>query len=447
MKAKLTVFFARLRPAIPLFWIVYALFVLATVIINISEFTFGVPVAIQPEVSTLASIILIIIGTTYAAYDILGGASGPLRWITLVLTYAVVGALGIGQLIGLAAGISMLFLPQKHMGDFVEIALLSTSIGLLIGVFGGILITLRRLSVGSIRKKILSIGLSGIAGGIISPAVALIFNIPYPIDAPRIFLPLIIGAFGAMIIQGILLLIYHRKQFHMRGLDKKPRYIFSWLDGSMGFVLALLLASSCALYVDDSNKESLFLLSLFLLTIPFIPSTGFAHFLFWRVSHLSKYTLAALGLALIVIGSLLQTHAPLSSIFGYLNPPKLNDTVRDGYFEFTVIDRRPCSIYKTPSSINATEEMYCVNVKVKNVDYSNEYRSFDHQNQQLIGEAGRSFWIEPKEGDKPTWVNITSGEETEQTLKFRYHGNTPKAIRLYGDEFGQSDGIEVKLDL
>lgn len=444
MKAKLAAFFSHLRFAIPLLWIVYALFVLATLVINISEFTYGVPTAIRPEVSTLISIVLVVIGTIYAAYDILGGATGPLRWVTLILTYAVVGALGIGQLIGLIAGIYMI-MPEKHLPDFVEVALFLTCIGLLVGVFGGILITLRSLSISSTRKKVLSVGLSGLAGGSLSSTVIFILNTPNPTDISRLLFPAIAGAFGAMLIQGLLLIIYYRKQLHIKGLDKKPRHTFSWLDGGMGFILALLLSGSCVLYVDSFEKENFFLFSL-LLTIPLILTTGFAHFLFWRVSHLSKYALAAFGLALIVAGTLLQMHSPLSSISSYLNPPKLHDTVRDGYFEFTVTGSYACPFPdKNPSPTDLYKSLYCVDIKLKNIDYGSDYGSFFEQDQQLISGAGRSFWGESSDGSNYAWKNIPGGTGAKVTVKFRYNGSPPSAIRLYGNGLDPSDGVEVKL--
>jgi MFS family permease len=442
MKMIITKFFAKHRPILTALWIIYGLFVTWTIFTNVSEFAFDISPTIRADVSTLTSIILVIIGTIYAAYDLLGGSNGPLRWITLMLTYAVIGALGISQFIGLIVGVYLAFSPQPHFTDFAEIAVYSLLVGLLAGIFGGILIALRRLSVGSNRKKVASIAISGATGGIIGTIIVFLFNIPYAIDVHRLVFPIALCGGGAMILQAILITIYHRRQLQVRGLDKKPKHIFSWLDGSVGFTLALLVAGSYALYVHKSGGTSFldtFITPLLLLAIPLTPSAGLAHFLFWRVSHLSKYTLAVFGLACIIGGTLLQLHAPASAILNHVNPPKVNDTVHDGYMEFIVTRSYSC----TPTWPKDSQA-YCVDITVKNIDYSNS-QSFLFLDQMLVGTAGRSFWVNSEDRSEPLWVNVPPGETRYVTLRFPYDGGYPRAIRLYGDELNETDGVEVKL--
>jgi hypothetical protein len=60
---------------------------------------------------SIAGSCLDVLGTLYLAYDLLGGAHGPLRLLTRAVTYAILFGLGfglgLGLLFGVAAGLSM----------------------------------------------------------------------------------------------------------------------------------------------------------------------------------------------------------------------------------------------------------------------------------------------------------------------------------------------------
>ena len=115
------------------------------------------------DIVSIISNVLVILGTLYLAYDLLGGENGPLQWLTLVLTCGVFGACSLGLLgFGFAyVAFRSSYSTFSAMLQFVQIAAL---LGMIMGIYSGVFteLSLSKSNPGSLWKSRVIAGIVGV---------------------------------------------------------------------------------------------------------------------------------------------------------------------------------------------------------------------------------------------------------------------------------------------
>ncbi len=270
------------------------------------------PGEIRPDVVNIFSITLVLAGTLYLAYDLLGGIRGPLRWITLLFTFALIGVLGSLHFPALFALIYATGGATADGSDAFKALLIAGSSGI-IGIFSGMLIVLRQFAHRPLISRLWSIGIAGATGAVATLVFLLLSHHAYRLHAGQMIVEMTSGFMCAVLVQVWQLYTYRKAGKQLLLLEQKPERVFSWRDGQVGLVLAIFFAIAYLLFRNGHAIENFVLFMIFFCVSP-VAATGLSRTIFWRVSHLSEHALALLGLGVIFIGSLLQYWEPIAHI-------------------------------------------------------------------------------------------------------------------------------------
>lgn len=398
----------------------------------------------------ILSVVLALAGTLYLAYDLLGGIKGPLKWATLVITYAFIGIVAVEHILFVIALGSVYRGPHSFDPAIAHGAFMVLAIGAFMGIFGGILVALRQFANASTWQKLWSVFVAAVAGAVmIFLTLVSLRNIddsPFA-DHTEYFWVTIIGAFlFAGFAQALQIIAYQGKSKKLSPLSKQPSRRFSWPSSLMGLGIAVLFSISFAYNADgEINAFGYY-------TLTFLPAAffaaGFSRTIFWQVGTLSKNTLAFVGLGLICMGTLLQLWTPVLEITRYAYMPQLHQDVRNGALQFNIIGHQDC---KFPPTV-PEGKFYCIHLNVKNI--SKKTALFKDSDQALVSDVGREFWAD---SNKQLYANKKLEATPSFALKPRETRETwmvfdipkdqlPEVILLHdSSDDSKTDGVRIQL--
>ncbi len=399
------------------------------------------PATIRSAAINTTSAVLAIIGSLYLAYELLGGVRGPLKWTTLILTNVVLGVVASTHiLLGLAYSVTLQG-PHSPDATYAYAGFAVTVIGAFIGVFGGLLVTLRQFSNTTKSRRLFSVLVAACAGVVLvfmALVVALQSDLP---SSGQLMLTLFVSFVVAGFAQALQIIIYQEKTIKV--LDERPRRKFSWKSSIIGIIISLFFCLVLALNTE-MNAFWFFAIAFFLSA--FI-TAGYARYASWKVGNLSKNTLAFLGLAFICAGASLQLWTPVSDIVAYAQMPRLEESATDGVLQFKVHSSGHCTFPPTAPH----GKFQCVQVEVKNV--SKKPATFKDSDQALISDVDRTFWADTNQQmykDHKGYVTshtLQKDDVYDITLVFDIpKDQNPSIIQLHdSSDSTQTDGVKVML--
>jgi uncharacterized OB-fold protein len=115
------------------------------------------------DIVAIISNALVILGTLYLAYDLLGREDGPLQWLTLVLTCGVFGACSLGVL-GFGFAYVALRNSFSTFEDMLQFVQLTALLGMIMGIYSGVFaeLSLSKSSPGGLWKRRVFAGIVGV---------------------------------------------------------------------------------------------------------------------------------------------------------------------------------------------------------------------------------------------------------------------------------------------
>ncbi len=229
---------------------------------------------------SIAGVLLDVLGGLYLAYDLLGGAHGPLRTLTRAVTYGLYFGLAYGLAFGLAFGL-----------------VAGLGLGLLLGLeFAGIGVTPGRVGTGrAVPWSTLLLGI--LRGAVLGLAAALTFGVPFG---------LVFGLLGALSIAAVYGLRFSPADDYQT--TARPRFRWRVVRASAARGLAIGGAAVVAGVLTQGGGGSGRGLAVgVMVTLVGVVLSTVSPFVEWWADHLPARRLGAGGAVLLLVGLTLSS--------------------------------------------------------------------------------------------------------------------------------------------